>query len=270
MAVEQPEKLFCKILEYQYNNKITEIESVLLLPLKGIRDVKSNILRVEKIVYSQVKIELKQIESLLIEILLLDRISQLASVENFCRIAFSCQKLVETLVDSSYGYLSFLSPSVIATVSADYNAFEQYVCVLGLRNIVSLFTTDMLSRLRDQLVDLRDRLEDNLRLDEIEERYLEILEDSGIFAMLNDLRKYLNCGFAICNFAATANNKIADYVEKLSLSDTGSSWDVDLSSLLESYEELNIEIEDKIDSLIEIIDNEGFDRNIPRSNVMLR
>lgn len=269
MAVEQPERLFCKILEYQYNNKITEIDSVLLLPLKGIRDVKSNIMRVEKLVYSTAKTELQAIESLLFEVLFLDKINRLAAVDNFCQIAFSCQKLVETLIDSSNGYLSFLDPGIRSSVSASYENFEKYVCVLGLRNIVDLFTTDMLSKLRIRLDSLRDSLEDNLRLDELRDRYLAILERSGIFAMLNDLRKYLNCGFSICNYAETANNKISDYVEKLALQDTGSSWDTDFDSLLDKYNKLNNEIGSKIDELIIIIDNRGFDRNIPRDKVMI-
>lgn len=264
-----PETLFCKILEYQFNTKITEIESVLLLPLKGIRDIKSNISRVEKLVFSEVKTEIESIEALLIEVLFLDKISSLAAVENFCQIAFSCQKLVETLVDASSGYLSFLDTSTRSLVSASYPDFEKYVCVLGLRNIVGLFTTDILGKLKTKLITLRDSLDDNLRLTEMQDRYLAILESSGIFVMLDDLRKYLRCGFSICNYAATASNKLADYMDKLALRDTGTSWDIDLGSLLDKYNDVSDEITNKIDQLIEIIDNRGFDRNIPRDQVMI-
>ncbi len=271
MAVEQPEQLFCKILEYQYNNKITQIEAILLLPLKGIRDIKSNILRVENVTYTTIEDSVLAIESLLIEVLLLDKINLLASIDNFCQIAFACEKLVETLIDSSTGYLNFLDSTTRSLISADYSLFEKYVCVLGLRNIVSSFTNDMMVKLRDRLVALQDQLNNNLRLEELQDRYYRILENSGIFGMLNDLRKYLNCSFNICNFAATANNKIADYVEKLSLveSTTSAGWDQNLSSLLTNYDTLNEKLSNKIDDLITIIDNRGFDRGIPRDEIMI-
>lgn len=266
-----PESLFCKILQYQYENKISQIESILFLPLKGIRDIKSNILRVENLVYSTAETELLSIETLLLEILILDKINLLASVDNFCQIAFSCEKLVETLIDSSNGYLTFLDPNIRSQVSADYNLFEKYVCVLGLRNIVGTFTNDMLAKLRTRLVNLRNYLEDNLRLDDMQEIYYRILERSGIFTMLNDLKKYLRCGFAVCNFAATANNKISDYVEKLSLVETTTSagWSHNIDSLLGKYNSLNNKFTNKIDELILIIDNRGFDRNIPRDEIMI-
>ena len=58
-----PEKLFCSILENQFNSTVDSIEQLIFLPLKGIRDVKSNISRAENIVYSITKTELTRIEN---------------------------------------------------------------------------------------------------------------------------------------------------------------------------------------------------------------
>ncbi len=270
MADIPSETLFCKILENQYNTKIDLIDAAILLPIRAIRDVKSNITRVEKLVYTAISTELVRIENLLIEILFLDQINQLAATNNFCRVAFSCQKLVEVIVDSSLGYLSFLDATTRSQVSSDYALFEKHVCVLGLRNIVTNFTNDVLSQLRDRLVELFDELENQLRLDELKERYLEILENSGIFGLLNELKKFRNCYFGICDWAATSTNKLEEYAEKLTISetDTSAGWTENVDSLLDDYESIQTEIEDKINELIDLIDNRNPIRGIPKDETM--
>lgn len=262
------ESVFCKILENQYNSKIDLIEAAIFLPLRGIRDVKSNILRVEKMVYNTIKTEILRIENLLIEVLFLDEINQLASMSNFCSIAFSCQKLVEVLVDSSLGYLNFLDSTTRSLVSSDYTLFEKHVCVLGLRTIVSNFTEDVLDELRSRLVELSNELVNQLRLNELKETYLDVLEDSGILNLLNELKKFRNCGFATCDFATTVNNKLDDYASKLVLSETDSSWTENVDSLLDNYNYLSTEIENKIDELISLIDSRNVTRGIRKDETM--
>lgn len=266
-----PAEIFCKILQNQYNTKIDLIEAALYLPLRGIREVKSNILRVEKLVYVVTKTELTRIENLLIEVLFLDQINQLASVSNFCAVAFQCSKLVEVLVDSSYGYLSFLDATTLSLVSADYSLFEKHVCILGLRQIVSNFTTDILAELRARLVVLQDELDDQLRLDEIRERYLEILDDSGIFDLFNELKKFLLCSFEVCDWASTAQNALDSYSDKLAVVNTsGSSWTDNIeATLLDNYNDLQDELDTKISDLISLIDNRNPTRGILKDEAML-
>lgn len=270
--MSSPTNLFCKILESQYNTTIDSIEEILYLPLKGIRDVKSNILRVENVVYSITKTELTRIEGLLIQILLLDQINQLETVDNFCAIAFQCQILVETLVQNSSVYLSFLDATTISQLSANYSLFEKHVCVLGLRRIVTNFTNDILSDLRDRLIELLEDFQDALRLDELRDRYNEVLTDSGIFTLLNNLKKYRYCAWAICNWSETANNKLDNYSDKLAISEnnlSASGWGENIDSLLDGYDELEEEIEDKITELTTLIDSRNLERGIPRDETMI-
>ncbi len=267
-----PEKLFCSILEGQFNTTVDSIESLILLPIKGLRDVKSNILRAENIVYTTTKTELTRIENLLIQVLLLDQINQLEVVDNFCAVAYSCQILVETLVNNSSIYLNFLDSTTISQLSADYSLFEKYVCVIGLRRIVSNFTDNILSELRARLVILGDDFIAALRLDELRDRYNSVLVNSGIFSLLNNLIKYLQCNFSVCLWADTASNKLVDYENKLAITQTNvsaSGWGENIDSLLDSYYEKETEIEDKIEQLIEIIDSRIIQRNIGRDEIML-
>lgn len=262
------EKLFCQILQHTFNTKVDLIEAALFLPLRGIRDIKSNVLRVEALVYSTLKTELLRIENLIIEILFLDQINQLASVQNFCQVAFNCEMLVRELIDSNNNYLSFLDTTTRSLVSANYTLFEKHICILGLRTIVSNFTNKALTDLRARLISLSNELNNQLRLDEMKENYLEILEDSGIIPLLNDLKRFLNCNFAICDWANTANNKLDEYAEKLVIVTSGSSWTEDVDSLLDNYNSLHTEIEDKIDELINLIDNRNPIRGIRKDETM--
>jgi hypothetical protein len=266
------ENLFCKIIQNQFNSTIDRIDSIIQLPLKGIRDVKSNIQRVENLVYSITKNEVTRIENLVIEILFLNQINQLQQVDNFCRVAFSCQILMETLINNSEIYLSFLDSTTISQLSADYGLFEKYVCILGLRNIINNFTDNILEQFKNRLIELLSSMEDALRLDELRYWYNNALINSGIFNYLNELQKFANCSWEVCDWANTSVNKISDYTDKLAISlnnVSATGWGENIDSLLENYYDLDGELETKINDLIYLIDNRNPERGIPRDKLMI-
>lgn len=272
--MSSPASIFCKMLEIEYKAKIDAIESVLYLPLRAINDVKSNISRVEHITYLIVKAEVLKFEKIIIDILFLDKINSLEGIDNFCRVAFACEALVSLLTSESNHYTDFLDPTIKSQISTDYNLFEKHICKLGLRRLISDFTDAALDEIRSQLVILRTKLEDELRLDEIKATYIDILNTDiygtkSILELLDDLRTFLNCGFGICDFAASSNNAINNYMRKLTLKDNGSTFENDVDSLLTDYETLNDEMTDKIDELLHLIDYRDFNRNTPLSDVMV-
>lgn len=259
----KPESLFCKMLASQYQILEANIDEIINLPIRAIRDVKSNITRVERVVYNIVLAEVEKIESLVIEILFLDRISTLEGFNNFCQIAFQCKALINLLTDSNKNYLSFLSPSVVSQLSTNYALFEREVCQLGIRNLIGNFTNQILDELREKLVALRNRLFNELRLNQILAAYEKILESSGIINLLNKLKEYINCAFEICDFASTATNKIEDISSKLYVFNTaGANWDVDLTGILGAYDKKDAEIKARIDSLINKIDTKDIHSTI--------
>lgn len=256
--MSRPESVFCQILQVQYNTAIDNIESVVYLPLRVLRDIKSNIGRVENIVYAAVKAEVERIEAQVIEILFLNSARLLEGSENFCRIAFSCTALVEALTATDYA--EFIPESIRNQLSSSYELFEKHVCLLGLKNLISSFVDSILATLRARLVVLADFLEDQLRLDELIDLYedalnADILGNFSIIDLLNVLRKFLNCAFYTCNWAATSSNRIADYMQKLALSDNGTTFNQNIASLLSNYYTLSGEIDDKISEIILMIDN---------------
>lgn len=268
----KPEKVFCKILELQYNTAIDSIDSVISLPLVVLRDVKSNIMRVERVIYNIVYLEVIRIERQIMEILFLRGIRDLRD-NNFCRIAFACSKLIDALLDASNHYLDFIPSNIRNQLSGNYELFERHVCVLGLPSLIDGFIDSGLSELRDRLSELRSEMVTQLRLAELTELYqdaldAEILNGMSIIELLDELRGFSNCAFETCNYAATVSNKVADYIEKLALSDDGSTFNQNVNSLLGTYAEKNAELEDKIDDLIDLIDN-GEPPNVPRDKIMI-
>jgi hypothetical protein len=122
-------------------------------------------------------------------------------------------------------------------------------------------------------VELREEMVNQLRLAELTELYqdaldAEILGGLSIIELLNELRGFSNCAFETCNYAATVSNKVADYTEKLALSDTGSTFTQNINSLLGTYAEKNAYLETKIDGLITLIDT-GTPPNVARDEIML-
>lgn len=272
--MSSPSKLFCQILNVEYKRKIDIIESLLYLPLRAVSDVKNNLSRVEKLVYYIVKAEVLKLEKIIIEILLLDKVSELEGIDNFCKIAWNCSALIQLLTSDDNGYTDFLPDSVRNQIATNYDLFEKNICRLGLMRLVTDFTDSSLQTIRDTLVELKERLDDELRLDEIRATYIEILNtdiygDKNIIELLDDLRVFLNCAFGICNFAESSNNALNNYMEKLVLSDTGTTFTENIDSLLTDYNLLNDEIEDKIDELISLIDNRNLSRGINRDEIMV-
>lgn len=256
--MSRPESIFCQILQVQYNTAIDNIESVVYLPLRVLRDVKSNIGRVERLVYTAVKTEVERIEAQVIEILFLNSVRLIEGSENFCRVAFSCTALVDALVEADYG--DFIPNDIRNQISSNYELFEKHVCILGLRNLISSFVDSILASLRSRLIALRSMMEDQLRLNELVALYEtalteNILGNYSIIELIDILRKFLNCAFYTCDWASTASNKIADYTKKLALSDNGTTFSQNISSLLTNYYDLNDEINTKIDEIVLMIDN---------------
>lgn len=268
---QKPETVFCKILEIQYNTAIDAIESVINIPFLVLRDVKSNISRVERLIYNTVYLEVQRIEKQVIEILFLNGIRDLEN-NNFCRVAFACSKLVEALVDSSNHYLDFLPASTRSALSGNYDLFERNVCVLGLQQLINQFTSNALADLRTRLLALRDEMEDQLRLSELTAMYQaaldeEILNGSSIIELLDDLRGFSNCAFETCNYAATVSNKVDDYAEKLALADVGGTFVLSINSLLDGYNEKNDALNTKIDEIIALLDT-GRPPTVSRDQIM--
>ena len=200
--MSSPSELFCRILETQLNSAINAVEDALLLssppPLKTLRDVKSNINRVNNLIFPYIESEILRLEKLIIDTLFLDKVNQLEGIDNFCQVAFSCEILVETLVENSSTYLPFLDATTISLLSTNYPLFERHICVLGLRNIITTFTDSILDEIETTLNTLNTMLFDNLRIAEFLQRYEDALEDSGVLTAIEQLRKFLNCGFGVC------------------------------------------------------------------------
>lgn len=246
----QPAALFCSILQREFDTTVTLTEAVLLAPLRTVRNIKNNIERCDILIYAFIISELDRLENLLIESLGLAGVNQNDGVDNWCNVAWTCRALVNLLVNQHEIYLPGLSQEIIDELTSNFDAFERYVCVLGMKGIINQYLENVLADIQTQLEVLSTMLIDNLRLDDFINKYQEILDSSGILERLEDLRLFLECGFGICNFAISSRNKIDDYNAKLLLDDTGV---IDLNSILTKVYTKNEEINTRIDYLTNLI-----------------
>lgn len=213
----KPESLFCSMLEAEYNALVSSIEGLINLPAFALARLKSNIQRLINVFYIGIKSAILILEEQLIVLLGLDKIDQSESRLDFCRIAFECQALTELLFDPNNNLLSFLTPQQKQDIQSDYNEFEKYVCKIGLRGLIDNYVAIGLDAISNQLDLLEEKLLEQLGIDKLIQDYLTVLQDSGIFDLLNDFNKFAKCGFGICNFVTTSENKKSEYEDKLSV-----------------------------------------------------
>ena len=95
----------------------------------------------------------------------------------------------------------------------------------------------------------------------------DLVGNYSIIDLLNQMRDFANCYFETCNWAATSSNKVADYMEKLSLADSGSTFVFYTDTLLTNYTKYDNEITDQINEIIIVIDS-GRSPGILKNSVM--
>ncbi len=175
------------------------------------------------------------------------------------------------LIDNREIYLPFLSEDIVNGFRTNYGSFDHYVCKLGIKQIFDNFLDDIFARYYTLLNTLRERMgiQAQAKLEELEERYQQLLESLGVYEALELLRMFLSCiNNGVCDYSSTAENQMQEYEEKLLLSRTGESWIIDFSSKLVKYNENKNKLDAKIDETLLLIQNRSLE-GIQRADVMI-
>jgi len=271
--MSKPETLFCKVLENSFETTISNIEAALAIPSVILRGIKSNIQRAESIVLSRASEQLDAIEEKIIQILMLRKINESSGVNNWCQIAYACEALKQELYN-----LPSLPSEVKDYINGSYGNFERNVCKLGFRKIINTFFNDIFSKLIEQLDALSENLIDQLKIYELESKYLEALNsykmplpepfDLTLEELITKLTYFTNCAFEVCNWAETASNKLTDIEEKNYIKYTGVGIQTALSPLYTGFEVKRNSLQERIDYLKGVCDVQNIDDRIPRDTIM--
>lgn len=250
-----PQQLFCDILGARLEATQTILETVVQEPNKFARVINSNIDRVTNYVYATTYEAVNKIYETVWNLLLLNKINELLGVGSWCRAAWACEALMNELTGPKHEiYLPFLTEQEVQQIRTNYELFEIKVCRVGIKGIVDGFMTDIFQRYYDLLQSYKLVMNDQLRINELVERYNSILDEAGVYDTLNLIRQFLNCvnnGF--CDYSKTAENILAEWEEKLMISRNSESWAVDLSKKLVKFDEKKAKLDAKIEETEKLI-----------------
>lgn len=224
-----PESLFCNILQVQYTATVTAIKTVINIPLLALKLLKSNLQRVKLVLYAAVE---AAADVLLAK---LNAVFDLVDVQNtdegmsFCRLAYGCKALMETLFDPNGSLLSFLSPAQKQQAKDNYEFFEQFICKNGLEQLVTNWVNEQIDSIEQQINTLEQKLLGATGLDQLTQAYLTklqtpILNGKNIYELLDSLDDFAECTFSICNYIATSSNQKEEFYDKLQITKVGNGF----------------------------------------------
>lgn len=153
----------------------------------------------------------------------------------FCNNLFKCNIFIEELTDRnslicttlrSLGVLNDEKQQFISSIISDYDQFMNTICTFG-------FTFNFgLSALKKMLnaykatvkgfINTIERKKESIR--RLIQKYLNMLQDSGIFDMLAKIRKFFNCILeqtGACQSISTAHHFYSDALEKMCIEESG-------------------------------------------------
>ena len=152
----EPEKLFCSILEREYDSTVALIDNALLLFPNSLRILKSNIKYFEKFVLDEIENELDLLEQQILSWFNLNKIDGFNKFGNgkfdFCAIAFGCEALRRIMFPQNGNdpsWVSSIPQSIrdslrIGVSNPQYQTFEKYVCKLSFRQLLNSFIDTLL------------------------------------------------------------------------------------------------------------------------------
>ena len=253
-----PEKLFCTVLEKQYDSTVMLVENALLFFPNYLRILKSNVRYFEKFVLDTVESELDVIEKKMLSWFDLIKIESLDRNKDrkfdFCEVAYRCLALRQTMFPSNGNDPAWVT-SIPLNVrnsfrvgSGSYDTYEKYVCKLSFRKMLSDFIDSLVSELEAMIRDISNKLIAN-KLDEWIEDYFLALARLGIYDLLDTLDAYAQCGFGICNFIQTSVNYREDVEDRTLSTKTGNGWQFKSNQYINSIYLREEKIKQKIDYL---------------------
>jgi len=275
------DKLYCTIIEAEYNATVATIEAIQGVPLLALRALKGSIKKFSAINLAFVEGRLEILENLLNQIWQLimnevpfDRFDR----KNICELAYTCLALrrhffdaTDTTGASDADYVQFIPLDIRNglrdfTDSTTYQNFDKYVCKLGFRRSLRGFVNAILADIQTQL----DELLNTLGINKIDEWILDYRRASLPFLRkLQELDKFAKCAFSTCNFAQTAINKREDISERLLYERQATGWSIKADEFILSARKKENDLRIRIDELRTRLANPKFgSEGVKASDIM--
>jgi len=257
-----PELLFCQMAQREFDALLAVLNSGLFAPILALRILKATIKRIEAVVLAFVEGRLIILEELVLSLFKLAKIdpNEPLGGRDFCRVAFACKAIFLSLFPENGDDPVFVQGIPLSIRNAirngDFDLWETYVCKLTLKGILDGFIDDYLSEIQDELDDLLEQLGIN-KIDEAIQKYFNAI--TPFLKQMEGLDKYLDCGFATCNFVESSINAQVDFSNKLLISRQGTGWGVKADELIQSVLDKESDLRARINNLRNRLANPKFD-----------
>ena len=218
------EELFCNMIEVQYDAFIALIDAAREFPRMALQLVKSVLQATTFLVFEAARAAVVTLEQDIIKLLKIDDIDLSKTKDNFCQVAFACAAIRDML---------FNRFNVNEDLKDDYKHFEDVICKQGLRSLLEDWVQDnLLNVLDDKLRELLDDIQKAFeKVNDAVQKYIDGLLEEEIFGTgktfqewLEELDKYADCAFGLCNWALTSSNKKEDLLHDAGVKQTGSGF----------------------------------------------
>jgi len=255
-----PDKLFCTVLEQQYDSTVLLVDNALLFAPNYLRILKSNVRYFEKFVLDVVEAELDALEKKMFSWFDLIKIENMNKLKeqryDFCQVAYSCLALRQAMFPSNSNdpvWVQSIPLNIrnflrVGSENSDYNTYEQYVCKLSFRKMLNDYIDSLIFELERMIREISNKLITN-QLDEWIEQYFLAIAKLGIYDLLDSLDAFAQCGFGICNFIQTTVNYREDVEEKLYSKKVGNGWQFSANQYINNIYTRERNIKNRIDNL---------------------
>lgn len=241
-----PEEIYCILLQDLFRSSVRIIEAAITAPLFIYRTFLNSLKRISSLLQYTVETDIYIIEQEIIKALAFDDIDLLKNNSDFCNVLRQCEALLNIILSPDNKLLG-LTAEQKELVLTNEQQFEDLVCKQSLRNLFENYTDSLLADFDEQL----DRLEDILnsyKIIDLIDKYLQNIQDTGILDLIDDLNKFNNCAFSLCDVSTMSENYKNDLAEKLGLEEQNGTWFVNfdefINEIIEKQEELNRRIND--------------------------
>lgn len=232
------ESPFCSMLEQYYSFIVSQIKSILNLPVYALQALKTIFQRLYNLTYKVVESTLEILIAYVDKTLGLSNFDKSQGRNDFCAMAYECEAVIDFLFNEdspallglgSGSGMSLLkrmgiSDEKIALAKSSYTNFEEIVCKQTLMGLINQWSNEALAYVSLQLDELEEKMGVTSFLDDAITDYLSKLEEYKIFEYLDQFDKFAQCAFATCAFVETASNYKHSISDKLSIQRKNGSW----------------------------------------------
>lgn len=230
------EKNVCNVLRDAWRALIELVNFNSSFLRKILNEIQSLINRLKNTIIKRILSVIRDIKEIVSNFLGLQTIDNNLARNEFCKVLYACKPALEKIAPliSQELYDKIFGPDSIKTIdlsaygipsmhfASKFELFEYVACRLSLRGLLDSAVNTLTNTLLDFISQFDKYLDINWWLNNtvwgrVLRRLIKAYEDmfnNNLKPFLDELEKYMNCAFAICDFSKSTDNFLIDFSKK--------------------------------------------------------